>query len=177
MRACQALASTKNEPRFIPNCGMKDLVHRDSIQDQKRSIAHEQISQVWFAGVHSNVGGGYPDDALAYIPLVWMLNEARRCGLKFKSETSDPPAYPDAFKNAISRRTRMGESTIRARASAPITVTVHVSSCNFATTDIRKKKTTKSRSNVRKFTKACSGASGTMRTPMRPSACPPSMTS
>jgi hypothetical protein len=43
---------------------------------QKRNIADDAQS-VWFAGVHSNVGGGYPDDALAYIPLVWMLNEAR----------------------------------------------------------------------------------------------------
>src|SRR6185369_16662881 len=75
---------------------------------QKRYIADEQLSQVWFAGVHSNVGGGYPDDALAYIPLVWMLDEARRCGLKFKSKTGDPPAYPDAFKNAISRADKDG---------------------------------------------------------------------
>ena len=40
----------------------------------------------------------------------------------------------------------MGESTIRARASVPITVTDHESSCNFAITDTRKRKTTKSRS-------------------------------
>ena len=70
--------------------------------NKKRHIADEQISQVWFAGVHANVGGGYPDDSLAYIPLVWMLNEAQRCGLKFKSDRGDPPADPDAFKHAIS---------------------------------------------------------------------------
>jgi hypothetical protein len=27
-------------------------------------LKDERISQVWFAGVHSNVGDGYPDDAL-----------------------------------------------------------------------------------------------------------------
>jgi hypothetical protein len=34
--------------------------------------------QVWFAGVHSDVGGGYeaPNDRLARIPLRWMLTES-----------------------------------------------------------------------------------------------------
>ncbi|MGB8401085.1 phospholipase effector Tle1 domain-containing protein, partial [Bradyrhizobium sp.] len=67
--------------------------------------------QVWFAGVHSNIGGGYPDDSLAYIPFVWMITEARNCGLKFKSDAVKPPAPvadPDTFKNAISRRDKDG---------------------------------------------------------------------
>jgi uncharacterized protein (DUF2235 family) len=40
--------------------------------------------QVWFAGVHADVGGGYPDkDAgLARLSLQWMLGEARSCGLR-----------------------------------------------------------------------------------------------
>jgi uncharacterized protein (DUF2235 family) len=29
--------------------------------------------QVWFCGVHSNVGGGYPDAGLAQLPLLWMV--------------------------------------------------------------------------------------------------------
>lgn len=36
----------------------------------------DRIKQVWFAGVHSDVGGGYPDDSLAYVTLDWMLTEA-----------------------------------------------------------------------------------------------------
>jgi hypothetical protein len=36
------------------------------------------IQEVWFAGVHSNVGGGYADDSVAHTPLVWMLEEAQR---------------------------------------------------------------------------------------------------
>jgi len=43
-----------------------------------------RLRQVWFAGVHANVGGGYPDDRLAYIPLLWMMSEAGLAGLKFK---------------------------------------------------------------------------------------------
>ncbi|MXP65343.1 DUF2235 domain-containing protein [Roseomonas sp. M0104] len=40
------------------------------------------IRQVWFAGAHSDVGGGYQDRRLADIPLCWMAEEAANCGLK-----------------------------------------------------------------------------------------------
>ena len=41
------------------------------------------LKQVWFAGVHSDIGGGYPeqDSGLAKIPLQWMLREAEAAGL------------------------------------------------------------------------------------------------
>jgi len=41
------------------------------------------LKQVWFAGVHCDVGGGYPeaDSALSKIPLQWMLREATAAGL------------------------------------------------------------------------------------------------
>jgi len=46
--------------------------------------AEEQVlEQVWFAGVHSDVGGGYAEPALAEIPLLWMINRASGCGLQF----------------------------------------------------------------------------------------------
>lgn len=52
--------------------------------DERGSRNPERIRQVWFAGVHSDVGGGYADDALSGIPLAWMLSEAKEAGLKFK---------------------------------------------------------------------------------------------
>ena len=36
----------------------------------------QRINQVWFAGVHSNVGGGYPKQGLSMITLDWMMSEA-----------------------------------------------------------------------------------------------------
>ncbi len=45
------------------------------------------IQQVWFAGVHANVGGGYPDDGLAYATLDWMMNEAQAAQLRFEPAT------------------------------------------------------------------------------------------
>jgi uncharacterized protein (DUF2235 family) len=43
----------------------------------------KDLKQVWFPGVHCDVGGGYPEaqSGLAKIALEWMLNEARKAGL------------------------------------------------------------------------------------------------
>ncbi len=43
----------------------------------------QDILQVWFAGVHSDVGGGYPEveSGLSKITLQWMLDEAQAHGL------------------------------------------------------------------------------------------------
>jgi uncharacterized protein (DUF2235 family) len=48
-----------------------------------------RIKQVWFSGMHADVGGGYPDDSLALVPLLWMLKEAEAAGLRFRPEVTD----------------------------------------------------------------------------------------
>lgn len=40
-----------------------------------------RLVQTWFPGVHADVGGGYPDDGVSYVPLSWMIGEARAIGL------------------------------------------------------------------------------------------------
>jgi hypothetical protein len=42
------------------------------------------MKQVWFAGVHSDVGGGYleSESSLSKIPLNWMVQEAKVNGLR-----------------------------------------------------------------------------------------------
>jgi uncharacterized protein (DUF2235 family) len=47
------------------------------------------IQEVWFAGMHSDVGGGYPDTAVALDPLIWMQEEARANGLRFHQPVID----------------------------------------------------------------------------------------
>lgn len=42
------------------------------------------IKQVWFAGVHSNVGGSYDDRGLSDHALKWMVDEAASFGLGFE---------------------------------------------------------------------------------------------
>jgi uncharacterized protein (DUF2235 family) len=44
--------------------------------------AHQTMRQRWFAGVHSNVGGGYGNDGLANLAFQWILDGARDAGLK-----------------------------------------------------------------------------------------------
>ncbi|MGB0669799.1 MAG: phospholipase effector Tle1 domain-containing protein, partial [Porticoccaceae bacterium] len=50
---------------------------------------HMSLQQVWFAGVHSNIGGSYPADAdgglLSDIPLDWLRKEARAAGLQLEA--------------------------------------------------------------------------------------------
>ena len=44
--------------------------------------ANGRIEQVWFAGAHSNVGGGYPKQGMSLVALDWMLAHAERAGLR-----------------------------------------------------------------------------------------------
>jgi hypothetical protein len=53
---------------------------------QASAPENQRVEQVWFAGVHSDVGGGYPDHAVSDIPLLWMVDRARQCGLHFNSQ-------------------------------------------------------------------------------------------
>lgn len=46
------------------------------------------LAEAWFPGVHSDVGGLYPDHRLADITLAWMTGEAEKTGLQL-----DPARY------------------------------------------------------------------------------------
>jgi len=43
------------------------------------------LKQVWFSGIHSDIGGGYKDQRLGDISLQWMVKEAHAFGLEFES--------------------------------------------------------------------------------------------
>ncbi|HYI63993.1 MAG TPA: DUF2235 domain-containing protein [Allosphingosinicella sp.] len=51
--------------------------------DDPSKDREQDILQVWFAGVHSDVGGGYPEveSGLSKYPLLWMAKEAAKAGL------------------------------------------------------------------------------------------------
>ena len=50
----------------------------------------DRLTQVWFPGMHADVGGGYPDDGLSFVPLCWMIDEAKKNdGLKFEDTIVD----------------------------------------------------------------------------------------
>ncbi len=45
-----------------------------------------QVQQVWFSGVHCDVGGGYTECDLSDVTLGWMMKAAMSCGLVFDEE-------------------------------------------------------------------------------------------
>jgi len=63
---------------------------------QKPDSVGQVLEQVWFPGVHSDVGGGYSESetGLSDIALQWMIEKAQGCDLKFDSIAlkSDPLA-------------------------------------------------------------------------------------
>jgi uncharacterized protein (DUF2235 family) len=52
------------------------------------SIGWQDVKEIWFAGDHSDVGGGRAvgQRALADVSLHWMINEARQNGLRFRDD-------------------------------------------------------------------------------------------
>lgn len=52
--------------------------------DRDAADVAQDIKQVWFAGTHSDIGGGFPEleSGLSKFPLAWMIDEAVPHGLK-----------------------------------------------------------------------------------------------
>jgi uncharacterized protein (DUF2235 family) len=59
---------------------------------QQEGCKDQVLEQVWFAGVHSDVGGGYPETGLSDIALQWMIGKAQDCQLKFDDIRLNPDA-------------------------------------------------------------------------------------
>lgn len=89
-RAFQALAIDEKRRPFRP-----------TIWKQQANAVGQRLEQVWFAGVHSDVGGGYPDPALAEIALRWMVDRASACGLVFEADAFAPlpPGADEALRH------------------------------------------------------------------------------
>jgi uncharacterized protein (DUF2235 family) len=76
--------------------------------DQSKLRTPDQVKEVWFAGVHSDVGGGYPDGNLAYVPLMWMVDELGG-SLRFQDEKlAQLRAYQSALGPAHDSRSGTG---------------------------------------------------------------------
>lgn len=60
---------------YLPNRGVS-----------AKHVDQERLSQVWFAGAHSDVGGGYPDDGVSFAPLDWIKKGAEAAGPKAGEE-------------------------------------------------------------------------------------------
>jgi uncharacterized protein (DUF2235 family) len=71
--ARHALAIDDERDAFHPL--VWDEVHEQALVDAGK-VSRERLEQVWFTGMHADVGGGYPDESLSYVSLLWMMEEA-----------------------------------------------------------------------------------------------------
>src|ERR1700730_13833914 len=76
-KARHALAIDDERATFHPVLWDEDLTNINPA-GAVRDTTQEKLLQVWFTGMHANVGGGYPDDSLANVSLSWILAEAQQ---------------------------------------------------------------------------------------------------
>lgn len=96
-RACHALALDDERDAFHPllwdEVHEKALIEDPANQEKKdgdqTKVTAERLKQVWFCGMHADVGGGYPDESLSYVSLLWMIGEARQSGLRLHQTLVD----------------------------------------------------------------------------------------
>lgn len=69
----------------------------------------QTLEQRWFAGVHSNIGGGYVHDGLANLSLHWMMGEASALGLRFDKDFAKK--YPGYAQDRMYRSESTGYRT------------------------------------------------------------------
>ncbi|UFS99412.1 DUF2235 domain-containing protein [Nocardia huaxiensis] len=75
--ARQALALDERRRNFEP------CLWEVPVELQEKYYRTDRVKQVWFEGVHSDIGGGYRECGLSDITLRWMVAEAEREGLAF----------------------------------------------------------------------------------------------
>ena len=88
---------------------VEHAVHALAIDDERKSFlpvlwnaqvdpSYQTLKQVWFAGVHTDVGGGYQEPQLSDLALVWMTQHAVERGLRIYREARiDIDEDPDGF--------------------------------------------------------------------------------
>ena len=93
-RACQALA----------------------LDDQRRTFHPEiwnprpGITQVWFAGMHSDVGGGYPKQGMAHVSLQWMIKQ-----VGYDSNNQEGLVFSTSFQEEVRARANVNDKMYDSR--------------------------------------------------------------
>ncbi|SNT02259.1 Uncharacterized protein, PA2063/DUF2235 family [Tardiphaga sp. OK246] len=107
----QTLANTRSNPSvrvFRQAIAMDERrrMFRLDAWDEPQTFMHNRFSatnnaepqdarQVWFSGVHADIGGGYPEieSGLSKFPLIWMIDEAVKHGLSVDPQTVNQLAW------------------------------------------------------------------------------------
>ncbi|CAN2049649.1 DUF2235 domain-containing protein [Candidatus Magnetomoraceae bacterium gMMP-1] len=78
-----------------------------SLWDETRKTPNQTIEQVWFAGVHSDVGGSYKERGLSDCTLKWMLEKAEAAGMTLKPDWKKN-IHPDPMDKKAQHESRKG---------------------------------------------------------------------
>jgi uncharacterized protein (DUF2235 family) len=74
--------------------------HAMSLDERRPSFVNQRIAgayEVWFRGVHSDIGGGNNNPGLEYVALRWMFRKAILCGLPVtEANITDSAVHPEA---------------------------------------------------------------------------------
>ena len=81
--AVQALAVDEKRGPYVPTLWTQPA--------NAAALAGRSVLQVWFPGVHSDIGGGYRDKGIGDITLDFMMRQAAACGLVIDPAQPTPP--------------------------------------------------------------------------------------
>jgi uncharacterized protein (DUF2235 family) len=98
----QAIAVDERRRMFRINRWAEPQVYQPNPFD-KTNTKPQDVKEVWFAGVHADVGGGYPEteSGPAKYPLGWMIDEAVHHGLQISRSM---------FNHLVLGQTRQGST-------------------------------------------------------------------
>jgi len=84
---------------------IKHACHAVSVDDERLTFhpllwdeageRKDRIEQVWFPGVHADIGGGYPQDNLSMVSLDWMISRIEHSGHDEEEQTNKLYFIPD----------------------------------------------------------------------------------
>ncbi|HEV2153262.1 DUF2235 domain-containing protein [Bradyrhizobium sp.] len=108
-QACHALALDDERTTFHP-----------LRIDQSHLADGQVVKEVWFAGVHSDIGGGYPESTLSFVPLVWMVEQL---GDKLRFQNGEIEHFRE-YQSAIGPRhdSRSGAAVLYRYGPRPILI-------------------------------------------------------
>lgn len=98
-RHAMAINEKRRMFRLMP-WNERQVFKPDPLMDEADALSQD-IKQVWFSGVHSDVGGGYSEEesGAAKIALAWMLEEAITHGLKVRQKLVKHLVYGHSHPN------------------------------------------------------------------------------
>lgn len=85
----QAIAIDERRRMFRPEPWREPQTFKRNRFSATNNAEPQDALQVWFSGVHADIGGGYPEkeSGLSKFPLLWMIHEAVRYGLTVSTQT------------------------------------------------------------------------------------------